>query len=453
MPKSFSQKLIRGVISSTGFSLFSKGLAFLLSLVLFRSLSLHEYGTYQLIIAAWGILMVFLFQGLSSLVTSRASKLRSLDQPEESRQLVAGFFTLLAGVCLFLFLFVNIYYAQSKGAADSSVATSLRLLSFTLLVNPFGQLTRFFFSFDHEFIWMNALTSCEDALKTIGVLICFFVLDQKTATAVIASIVGASFLVNICFFPLAAKRFFQMFKSISWHACMLVIYLLKDEGVWAVLQKQIRQVGQNGRVFLVELLLGREVLALYSFAEKITTQVMALLPLDDVLIPLMSAEVKNQDRVKRVFRLGFKYATWAFSLLALALFFGAPFFVPFFFPRYIQAISSVQIFALYVPFTGMAILLSSFFVSHQSQKRLFILVLARWIWFIPLGYVLMHFFGVLGIALEYVISLIAFNLLRYRALTKLHSWLALDWTELFKITAEDRGLFKQFIVARFKKIS
>lgn len=449
----FSEILVRGVISSSLFSLLSKIIAFLVSLVLFRALSLHEYGTYQLIIATWGFFTVFLFQGLSSLIISEVSKLRAFGDELSANKLISGFFIFLALLCSGLFVAVNAYYIYSLRGVDPSVGLALRVLALTLIVHPFGLLMRLFFAIDHEFIAMNAVTALEDVLKMCAILLVFFIFDDRRAVAVIVCLAGATFFANIAFLPFVLRRFSVILKTVSRSSFATLVNFVKKQGIWAILQKQVRQVGQNSRIFLVEFILGREALALYSFGEKVVLHISALLPLDDVLIPLLSAEATNRDRVARVFRLGAKCTIWFFAPLSIALLFLVPPMIPFIFPQYVEASTIVRVLALSIPFSGVAMLLSSLFVSYHSQRRLFFLVVIRWLWFFPVGFTLFKIFGLLGVALEYVISLLLFNFLRYKDLTRVNPWLVLRWRDLVFITTGDRALLKGVLQGSLNRVS
>nr|MBP7134355.1 oligosaccharide flippase family protein [Patescibacteria group bacterium] len=233
-----------------------------------------------------------------------------------------------------------------------------------------------------------------------------------------------------------------------------VIVLIRQEGVWVILQKQVRQLGQNMRIFLVEFLFGKEGVALYGFGEKIVTQVMALLPLDDVLIPMLSHEHKNEKRVRQVFHTGFKYSFWFFSASAVALAILIPWIVRSLFPSYGASIPVLRAMVICLPVSGLATLLSVLFISHYKQKTLFYFVIIRWLWFFPVAYLFASLFGLKGIGLEYALALLAFTAMRYYALTKLHPWLKISWRELFRFTAADREFARGIVnsvVDKWKK--
>ncbi len=449
----FRAKVIKGVFSASVFSMVSKVLAFILSLLLFRALTLTEYGGYQLAIATWGILTTFLFQGLFQFVLGRSARSLGGGDPIGSRTLIAGLFLFQTITSAALFLFIQIC-CQSHLLFDPAVRPLLWSFSFTLFAFPFGNCIRIFLSHEQKFVWMNLLTVAEDLFKMILILISLFILKERSAQVIINSITISSLVLTGVGTFYVRHQFLEIAPQFSLGALKEVIALIRHEGIWVILQKQVRQLGQNMRIFLVEFLFGKEGVALYGFGEKIVTQVMALLPLDDVLIPMLSHEHKNEKRVRQVFHTGFKYSFWFFSTCALLLAVFIPWIVRFLFPSYGLSIPVLRTMVLCLPVSGLATLLSVLFISHYKQKTLFFFVLIRWVWFFPVAYLLASLFGLKGIGLEYALALLAFTAMRYYALTRLHPWLSISWRELFQFTPADRAFMQSIagaVVAKWKK--
>ena len=436
----FGENIFTGLMGSAASSLYSKLLALFLSLVLFRQMSLHQYGSYQLAVSVWGITSILLFQGLASFVLARASRFRANEQSEMVDELLRGFFLFLLLSACATFIVAKIYLSLAVSIrGDGLISNSVSLLAVSSFAYPFGILNRTLLLLHHRFTQVNAITVLEESVKVL-VICALFVLGYKEAQSVILGIVVGSYVATITGMFLARKGLAPIIRGMSFSALNNIFRIIREEGVWSVLQKQVRQFGQSLRVFLVETMLGREAVALFGFAEKILSQILGLFRLEDSLVPMLAGE-KERARVKLVFHLGVKYLFIVYTVAAIIALVATPIAVPQLFPKYISAIRLTQILLLFLPIAGVASLLSSFFISHHSQKRQFTLVSLRWLWFMPFAWILVRWIGLGGIAVEYVVSLYLFSFLRYRSLIAAIPWLRIEFSKMCSIAKEDRRLF------------
>lgn len=218
-----------------------------------------------------------------------------------------------------------------------------------------------------------------------------------------------------------------------------------------VLQRLIRQGEKNLRPLLIQAVLGREAVALWSFAEKVLTYAVSIFPIDDVLMPTIAHERSDRDRLHVLLERGIKYTIPFYAIIAVAVAASIGPLVHHAFPAYSAGLPLVYVLCAYIPFTGLAYLMTSFYVSHQEQRRSFWLIVARFCSSLILLPTLCYFLGPIGASVEFFIDILAYNLFRFRFLVASYPELGFDARRLFKFDSTDRDFLnraKRYLLKR-----
>lgn len=437
--KSFSRKIAEGFAWSSGGAGVLKIIGFFVTFLIIARLSLSEYGTYQLTLAAWGLLMNFFASGVNQILIAKASVYAK--QQEESRivELGRGLFLSKCAIGFLLWLFVFFGTGFLKKFYSGDIVSLLRILSWTFLAIPFSEFIRFDLSLRLKFFALNLFDVIEEVIRATGVLLVLFVFHSGIPgllwTIVLSILFTPFFFLFVVkksylnpAFPLKLQDFFR---------------LIFGQGKWVILQKFVRQGEKNLRPFFIQYFIGREAVALFSVAEKLFMHLVTLIPMQSVLVPAVSSEVHDEDRSRRVFERGVKYSVPFYALIALVSFFAVPWLLVFLFPQYLSALPLFNIFLLYIPFVGVSYLLTSFFFSQHEQRAAFFIVLARFGVFLALAPLFLRLFGLTGIAAEYIISLYFNDILRYFSLVRHHPFLRVRMSVLFRVDDYDRALWSR----------
>lgn len=435
--KTLLRRLGEGFAWASGGSLALKLMGITITFLIISKLSLHEYGTYQLTLAAWGLLMAFFFHGINQVVIAHAARHYKEGGHETAIQLGRGLLLFKVMVGVILWFFVHFASSLLSRFYSGDIIALLGILSWAFLAVPLSEFVRFDLSARQRFAALSLFDVIEEIVRAACIIVSFFIFDLRV-DGLLWSMVISIAITPVIFLPFGRLRYFDRKFSFTLMPFRTIVF---EQGVWVVLQKYLRLIEKYLRPFFVQYFIGREAVALFSIAEKLLTYVMGIVPMQNVLIPAISGEAGDHDRLKTILERGIKYSFPFYLLVTIGAYFAAPPFLVFFFPQYLPSVSLFSVLLLYAPFTGISLILTSFFYSKQEQRAAFFMVLFRFGIFLILAPLLLSLFGILGIAIEYVISLYLYNLLRYVSIVRIYPPLKLDWRVFGKIDSYDRAVW------------
>lgn len=434
MQKTFLRSIYEGLAYSSGFAVILKVVWFGIALVIIAKLSLHQYGTYQIVLAAWGILLVFLLANADQIVIARgAALLRSSEREAISLGLSAALVRACVALALWLLLVLGTPLIDRWYSGD--VLEFLGILALTFFIAPLDGVVRYDFAIRKRFFEMNFYIFLEESVKGIGILLSLFVFSGGVAGLLWAAVV-ASYLKN-AFYALHVGPYLRHIKYASFVPFLSVLWSL---GKWNIARQQVGQLTSNARIFFIQYFIGREGVALFSLAQKLYTHIASLFPMAGFLIPLISSELQDRARLLHLLERGFKYSVPIFFLMAIAAAIFAPLFLQHFFPAYMPSLPLFFVLLFALPFVGIADILSSFLLSQEEQKAFFFLALAKAAATVIMLPLFLLSFGLFGAALELTFSSIAFVYLRYWLLTRLYPDLKVRAKNVFSFDWYDREL-------------
>ena len=120
-----------------------------------------------------------------------------------------------------------------------------------------------------------------------------------------------------------------------------------------------------------------------------------------------------------------------------------PWVVRHLFPQYAPGLTVLNAIICYVPFVGIAYILTSFLVSHQEQASIFWVICIRFTFFALFLPFSVSLFGVMGTGIEYARTLVVDDVLRYIVLLRKHPHLHVRYSHLFRYDSYDRAVLKR----------
>ena len=182
--------------------------------------------------------------------------------------------------------------------------------------------------------------------------------------------------------------------------------------------------------------------------------IMRLLPFG-MFGDLLPREIEDKKRVRFLFIRMVKYSVWLSFLCAALSFLLLPFLVNIFLPKYNPAVPLLKIMTFIVFSYGVYKIFRITLVVFKEQKTLALKsfdnsVLAPFMLFF-----LLPLFGVVGAAIEWVITYAVTTVLFYFYLVKAHPYLSLQLKDLLIFDKYDRTFFKkifQRLLLVFRKV-
>lgn len=435
--KSFTRVVLKGLFWSSGGAGAIKVISIGITFLILARLTLREYGTYQLVLAAWGLFTTFFLQGLDQIIQAEGARLLKRDEKSIVYQLGSGFFVfkLAVGIIVWLITFWGSTLLAHYYSAD--ILGYLKILSFTFLIFPFERLINYNLLIRLRFFAVNLYAFLEEIIRAVVIVVALLYVHTGVAGLIWGTVISMGLTVLLFLFTVETA-YFRNFSFAPFFRLVI------GQGKWNIMQKYIRQAEKNIRPFFIQYFLGREAVALFALAEKLTLQIVALMPISSVLIPLLSSEIDNVARLQRTLEKGVKYSAPVFAFVAIVAGLAAHPFLRFLFPQYLPALGLFYILLMYFPLVGAGYILTSFFFSHHEQRASFYLALARFSLFLVSAPVLIKFWGLPGVAFEYIATIIAADIfLRYWSLVKIHPELKIRFKHLVQIDSYDRALWQR----------
>lgn len=436
---SFSGSVAHGVawVSAAAFSV--RVIGFLTSIFLLSSLSLHQYGTYQLVLSAAGLFALFTLQGIDEVILAAGAKLVGEKDVIGTRNLLRGYwvFKMFTGVLAWiLVLFASEFFTRWY---SDDILQLLKIYAGLFLLLPFERVILFSFAAHRQFRRSSLYGFVQELIKGIAIVIFLTIFHFGIEGIVFAMIL--SMMSTIVLF--GAKPISELFRSLAQRSWRPFLTLLQSQGGWTIAQRLLRQGEKNIRPLVIQAMLGREAVALFSFAEKVYGYIAGIFPLGDVLMPSIAKESSDRERLQRVLERGIKYTVPFYTVIALLIGLSSPFVTQYIFPQYRSALPVLYAVLCYIPFVGLAYLMTSFFVSHQEQALQFRAICIRAGFFLLFLPVSLFFFDVIGAGVEFALTLMMYNVTRFFLLRQKYPELSLQASKLFKIDTYDRALFQR----------
>ena len=437
---SFSQKFIEGEVKSGFWNTALYGIVALNSFIIVYFLSVYEYGVYQLILSVVVLAESLAVGMLDDVVFSDLSRYIGNDNNISAKKLFKEYALFKIGVSIFLAILVILFsnlISTHYGYNNMAYPISLAVLALPFMASI--SVMNLFFRSNIYFSYLGASVFGE-VFKLIIIFLLWFWQGLGIPQILISYLAGLIFsflFAGFHFLRLYRKVFYGVKESI--HGS-LVFKLFKKYGVWIFFRYIIAKIANNIRPWLIKFFVGTEGLGLFAFARNIVAMIMRLLPFG-MFGDLLPREIEDKKRVRFLFVRMVKYSVWLSFLCAGLSFFILPFLVNIFLPKYNPAAPLLKIMTLIVFLYGFYKIFRSTLVVLKEQKTLALKsfdnsVLAPFmlIFLLPL-------FGVIGAAVEWVITYAVTTVLFYFYLIKTYPYFVLSPKELLVIDEYDKMFF------------
>ncbi len=445
--KQLTKTVAEGTLLFSVTNVVQKGTGVLSALLLANGLAVYAFGLLKLAQSTVSFANAFFFSGINSVVIAETARATGTGDRDLARRLLWQ-------------------YAKTElalGAATTAVyALTAPLLArlwapgwFTIIL--FGapliflgclrMITAVLLQINLRFRLLAILKIFESvfALASLGISIFFL---NASVQAVIAGYVVAQALALAAIAPPVIKIVAEFWGAPGEY---LLLGLVKRQGIWAIAGDYLKTFSDNARLWLLAALAGVEAVAVYSLADALIGHTTSLFPLSQTLLPVVSREVGDHDRMRRVFVRIVKYHLAVFLALGVLGFTVFPFFLHLLFPKYDRSIPLYLIMLLSMPVFAVSIALNVYLTSYRMQRPLFKLVAARAGYSLALLAALGALFGALGAALESVVTSAIFMATRLSALWKQEPALRFSIREIFRFDDFDRELIRTALT-RFRRL-
>lgn len=406
------------------------------ALLLVRFLGVFEYGLFVLARSMFDMFNSFSNIGIGSVVLTELNIARSEGKSGSLKAIFIDYTQLRALITTFFFLTLFLGTFILERFSENAVIPLARLFSILLILyfirTTFSTLFNVYLKFHYQ-LYMGTI---ESVSYLIGLVIMVYWQQLGVEGAIYAAIISQ--IVVCAAMTVPFLRLYSRIGSIKRDADRRLWQILKAHGKWSVFENYSASITKNIRPWVAAAFLSVEAVAYFSIAQSLVGHLVSLVPLDKVLTPLIPLERNNRRKIGEIFFRSFKYSCYLMSCMAVGAFFTMPYFIHGFFPKYDPAIPIFNIILPVLIMTSFTAYLNIFFDTFRLQRDFFGLALVRAVFTIVIAVPLVSFFGIVGLAIEYLLTTFFFGAARYLWLLRKVPELKIPFLRIFTIDSVDR---------------
>lgn len=446
---SFSWDYLRGELAYGFWNVATKLVAALNTFLVIFSLTIYEYGSFQLLLASYAGVAVLLSVG-GSVVRNDILRFEAKGRSSEAKKL---FYELLSvriatGVVLWALVFWCAPLLSFKYGPD--YISLVRILSFLFLHDALIAGVMTIMEMRKKF---NAIASRMFIAKAVqlSLLSYFFFFQHVNLRAVVISLVVSMFVTLVFLLP----SFFELsapWRRIKGSSDIFLLKILTSYGKWEVLQPIAGKFTSLFEAWAIKVFISTEAVAIFSIAQILVNTVAGFFPVN-TLATLVPLEAGNEGKLRKIYTYGTKYLSLLSVFMGVTAFVAVPIVIDMFFNKYIISLPYFNVLLLTLPILSVTAISTVFLIALRRQKFLFLQKILKSFVAVPLYLLLMPAFGLWGLVIHNFITLSVMTISLYLYLERTKPKLFVKWYDLVRFGEEDRAfLLNAFSKAR-KRLS
>ncbi len=435
-----------GVAWNTVATIVVKILALANVFLILRHLSVYDYGLVQLVLTVVSTIGGFLLPGLGSVLISDLARERGEGRLGQvaavARQYVVLQILLAVLASTLLFLGSTLLATHLN---QPTIGFYLQIGAFSYLAGVLRSLLTVLATVELRFAFQNILFILDEGIKLLFLLIGFGL--GLGLVGVLYATVLAPIAVVILTLPWGIKSFKPLLSAPR--AAEPWWTLLTAHRFWGISSSYLTTLNQNSRLWMVQLFLGTEAVGLFSFAQGLASQAGSLITFSNITTPLLAGAVHEPKRFANLGTRALKYHVWIALATLIPGMLLTPFFIHGLFPAYSGAIVITLMYLVTLIPSAANVVLSGLYPALKRQRDYFFnATLLKTFTLVLSAPPLILFFGIIGAAIEPLITISVSTMNRIQALRTLAPGFLTDVRELFVFDATDRALVKQILARR-----
>lgn len=438
---SFLHRFVSGEVQFGFWQLIAKGIGFANTFLVLGSLTLYQYGVFQLLLSAYA-----LFSEANSIgggvVANDLSRYVGEKKESAAKRLFFQYegIRLTVGVLLFLLFFFGSSLLSFKYKPD--FIDLLQLIGFLFLSETLFTSSKSLLRLRLRFSVLASRTALYKFIQ-LGILLFFLVFFTIDLRAVVLSLILASALSLITLLP-AAHDAYKPWRGVVMMRESLLFSIMLTYGKWNLMSQFFSKAVSGISPWIIKVLISTEAVAIFSVANMLVGGLRDLFPTKTLgtLIPMRIADTHN---AQKIFTFGTKYLfVLGVGITVLASVAITPVFQVFF-PHYAAALPLFYAMVGIVPISALSTMITLFTIALRKQKFLFyqsmiknVTMLGGYLAFIPL-------FGLWGMVCERIVTSVYMFLSSYLYIRKMKPGIHFSWRSLASFGPEDAALLKQML--------
>lgn len=438
---SFLKLFMRGEAISAFWNFTTKGVGLFNTFLIISSLSLYEYGVFQLLLSIAGISSDTLSIGGGIFSNEMSHKIAEKKEDEAKK---IFFEYSVVRILIAVILWAVVYFGATIlfEAYTIEFIKDLRIISFLFITEALFLIIKTLSVVKLEFALNGIRTTISRVIQSC-ILIYFFIQGNLGLKQLIWSIVIASVLSLILILPMFYK-IYRQWRSVKTNEKSLLWNIITLYGGWDIVRQLGNRITFRIKPWLIKLFVSTEAVAIYSIAEMMVSTLQDILP-SKTLQSLVPLWIQDKKISAKMFSYGIKY----FVIAGIVLVLGALIFVPpivhIFFEKYEASLSLFYFMLLNLPIFAAGIIIGNYIIAFRKQKFLFVHNTFRNVLAFVIIFSTLPFIGLWGLAIEFVVVPFVMVLFSYYYSKKRNPGFYFNKDIIFSFREEDKEILRKII--------
>lgn len=369
----------------------NKLIRFAIVLLAAKQLGPELFGAYNYLVAVVGAAFILSDWGINILLV------RDYQQQEDKKRVVAT--SLVARIIVLSISVLAAIGILYKASDTGSLFASGFMVALTFFVGHIKELLLSIFLAVQK-AELEAKTYLVDNILSIASFGLIFYLSPSVLNLSLAYFVASLFVMAFSW-RLAGRHVAIDFKSFDKH---YLINLMRN-GLPLSLFGVLGYIFFSTDQLFIKHFLGYAEVGYYALASRIIlTLIIVPSLLNSVLLPYLSQNIADRDRIARLLRRGLPALAGIGALLSLVIAFASPLAAAYFDPAYLPSVPILQWLSPILVFMFMVALLDHVLIAYNLQKQDFLLTLLAAIVNLVLNFKLVPAYGLLGAVFASIFS-------------------------------------------------
>lgn len=412
------------------------------SYFIIHTLSVFQFGLYQLVLAFVNLLDNFNLEFIDSVVTVDIRRYLNVQKLAAAKRLFLDNTYLKIPVAILSALVVFWGAHIISGFYGADISLFIQISGLLLITGAIQAVETIFLKsvLSYSFWSFPAVREVSKLAMIIG----FLVFGHLTILGVIIAHVCAEAASVLVVGSYALVKYLKAFGRVKAQKEHLIGGLFRGYGKWATIRYLTSKVSKNTAPFFIKFFINTEAVGFYSLAINLLTFIQNVMPLDG-LAPIMGLKVDAKEQLGFIFQRTIKYTFWLGAALTVFGWIAVPPVVVFLFPKYTPAIPIFRLMLLAMPAYGFYKILKNTLTVLREYRILTMRIINETV-VTPLGSVIfLPIFGILGAGIVYVMVYVERVWFFYSRLFRAHPEFRIKFRSFIKFDKVDRELTKKLI--------
>lgn len=443
---SFSKIYLKGEFSYGFWNVIAKAVGVANTFFIVSALTLYEYGSFQLLLASYAGAVTLLSVG-GGVVRNDIIRFEAEGRSGDAKKLFyeSSIARIIIGFLLWILVFLFASSLSFRFGPD--YISLIKIISFLFLHDALLTVITTLIEMRKKFNVIASRTSIAK-IAQLAILLYFFFFQSINLRAVVISLVLSLFVtLFLLLFPFF--RSYAEWKNVKKSSNKFLFKILTTYGKWEIVQPLAGKLTSFFEVWAIKLFVSTEAVAIFSVAQTLLNTVAGFFP-TKTLSTLIPMELKNEEKLRKIYTYGAKYLIVFSVAIGLVSFVAIPVLIDLFFNKYIVSLPYFSVLLLTLPILAITSISSAFLTAFRRQKFLFFQKVLKSLVAIPLYLILLPFFGLWGLVFHNFILLTVMTASLYYYLENMKPRLFVRWRDFFYFGKED-AVFLQSIFGEMRR--